>query len=173
MQEGLGAKEEGMTKMMRRFLTGRLERRAAMFGELELTAGGKGTSPAAGGKFSPSQISRDMYDQQLEVRVRAGTKNMMGCGCWERGPTRVCRPRASSDPRFTRSQKRRESGEKSWKGPREGVWQKSTGDRSRRSCSTEPGISARSRVRAKQMLWSCLLGSVSGAAVCREPNCTG
>ncbi|KAK1333016.1 hypothetical protein QTO34_006549 [Cnephaeus nilssonii] len=41
-QEGLEAKEEEMTKMMLRFLTGPPERRAGMFGELELTAGVKG-----------------------------------------------------------------------------------------------------------------------------------
>lgn len=39
-----------------------------------------------------------------------------------------------------------------------------------RLCSTEPGISKRSRVTTKQRLWSGLFRSSSEVAVCQKPT---
>lgn len=106
VQEGLGAKEEEMKKIMLQFLTGPPEWRAGMWARTHWRS--KGTSPAAGGKFTPSRTSRERHACSV-VREKWGSElqpklwlKPWAAGCWERFPRRVFRSWARGNPRLNR-----------------------------------------------------------------------
>lgn len=84
-------------------------------------------------------------------------------------PSWVYSPTARRQPRIHQVT----TEEREWAGKLERrLRQKSAGEKppSWRLCSTEPGISKRSRVTTKQRLWSGLFRSSSEVAVCQKPT---